>query len=87
MLSSYIQNRNCVHCLMNKCANEKSNKICINKNIKICINKNISKEVIKSAWNNSVTCPQQSETLVSILKACELKDINKYKFNIALQLK
>ena len=46
------------------------------------INKNISKEVIKSAWNNSVTCPQQSETLVSILKACELKDINKYKFNI-----
>jgi len=45
------------------------------------INKNISKEVIKSAWNNSVTCPQQSETLVSILKACELKDINKYKFD------
>ncbi len=27
MLSSYIQNRNCVHCLMNKC----SNKTCANK--------------------------------------------------------
>ncbi len=38
MLSSYIQNKNCVHCLMNKCFKNNNNKVCSNNNKKI--NKN-----------------------------------------------
>ena len=38
MLSSYIQNHNCLHCLMNKCINEKNSKTCLNKNKRV--NKN-----------------------------------------------
>ncbi len=65
MLSSYIQNRNCVHCLMNKC--EKSNKLCSNKN-----NCNISKNDIH-ILSKYVNDPLLIEDLENNIKKMDIK--------------